>query len=179
MIHIWTDGSNSPKSLDNPIGYAAVIDCGDDVIVDLAAWCHKGTNNTAELKAAIIGLQAVNAIGEITVHTDSEYVLNQAMGNHRTKANLELVAQLQKLRAEHNAVFEHCKGHSGITMNERADQLAVWARHQFQNAAEAGAESVLVKCDYVDRRNGTLLLSKEQDIREYEHPECGKLVLRV
>jgi len=132
MIHVWTDGSGvwDDKQL-MPIGYASVIRI-ENYVLELAVWDPKGTNNTAELKAAIVGLQALNVdpcIREgVIVHADSEYVINQGLARHRTNKNHELVKQLQVLCAERQVRFEHVKGHSGDWGNERCDVLAGYAR---------------------------------------------------
>jgi ribonuclease HI len=121
---------NKPKQL-MPIGYATVIRI-EDFVFEMSVWDPRGTNNTAELKAATIGLQALN-VGAclaqgVTVHADSEYVIGQAMKKHKTNKNKELVEQLQVLCAERKAQFEHVRGHSGDWGNERCDVLAGHAR---------------------------------------------------
>lgn len=146
MIHVWTDGSGVwDEQQVQPIGYATVIRV-EDYILEMAVWDPKGTNNTAELKAAIVGLQALNPgpclAGGVTVHSDSEYVINQGMARHRTNKNHELVRQLQALVSERKAVFEHVRGHSGDWGNERCDVLAAYARKQSGRDPQRDAAAV-------------------------------------
>lgn len=136
MIRIWSDGSSNGKT-GAPIGYAAVIDFGDDYLLDMAVWRDYGTNNVAELSGAILGLAAceTDACLEygVTVYTDSMYVIGQASGNDKTKKNRELAEKLRMLSAEKRVKWEHVKGHSNNPMNERADRLAVRARKQYSS----------------------------------------------
>lgn len=132
MIQIWTDGSGVwDDKQQMPIGYAAVIRAFDYVI-ELAGWSPVGTNNRAELLAAIIGLRALNiepACKEgVLVHCDSQYVIGQASKMQRTNVNHDLVKELQLLSDERMAKWKHVRGHSGDWGNERCDVLAGWAR---------------------------------------------------
>jgi len=161
LIEVWTDGSALTRQKGTAIGYAAIIVIGE-YEWRLSAWAPEGTNNTAELKAAIIGLQALNPEpckrDGVTVYTDSEYVINQATFQHATRANHELVKQLQALSVERGAQWIHVKGHTGIDCNERVDRLAGEARKAYNGS---GLSSLHI-CDLVDTRDNTLLLSRGQ-----------------
>ena len=107
---------------------------------------RKTTNNRMELCAAIAGIHnAVNFITgiqanlpdamvedyTITVRTDSALVVGLMNEGWKPKANLDLVDELitrVNLAGRHRITFEKVKGHTGDTLNEEADRLAVEAR---------------------------------------------------
>lgn len=130
MIQFWTDGSGVyDENQAQPTGYACVGRI-DQFVVEIAGRSPVGTNNTAELSAAIMALNSINPTyrGPVRIHTDSMYVLNQALGKWRVNANRELVMQLQELQRFRQAEWVHVRGHTGDWGNERADVLAGEAR---------------------------------------------------
>jgi ribonuclease HI len=130
MIQFWTDGSGVwDESGAQPTGYAFVALIGEYVI-ECAARSPRGTNNTAELSAAIMALNSISPkySGPVVVRADSMYVINQAKGVWKVNANRELVLQLQELQRVRQATWEHVRGHTGDWGNERADVLAGHAR---------------------------------------------------
>jgi ribonuclease HI len=95
------------------------------------------TNQRMELQAAIEALKALKKPSEITIVTDSKYVLNgitewihgwKKKGWKNSKkepvANRELWEELDILNQLHQVEWQWVKGHSGDEGNERADELA-------------------------------------------------------
>ena len=95
------------------------------------------TNNRMELKAAIMGLNAVTRAMPVALHTDSRYVMNgvqdwmprwKAKGwktaSKKPVANKDLWQQLDKLCQMRDVSWHWVKGHAGNPENERADELA-------------------------------------------------------
>lgn len=99
------------------------------------------TNNRMEILAVIKGLEALNETCNVSVYSDSKYVIDaitkgwvykwEASGWMRNKkdpaVNVDLWEQLLVLLDEHNVEFHWVKGHAGHPENERCDRLAVAA----------------------------------------------------
>jgi len=95
------------------------------------------TNNKMELTAVIRGLEALKKSSQVTITTDSRYVLegitewlpNWKKRNWKTAGkkpvkNVELWQRLDELVNGHDIEWHWVKGHSGHPENELADQLA-------------------------------------------------------
>jgi ribonuclease HI len=98
------------------------------------------TNNRMEMMAVIQALETLKRPCNITLHTDSTYVMKGMTQwlegwkkrNWRTAAkkpvkNVELWQRLETAIAPHTVKWVWVKGHSGVLENERADQLATSA----------------------------------------------------
>ena len=100
-----------------------------------------GSNNTAELSgfaAALRWLLVEGGDEPAMIRADSTYAGNLATGVWKAKANRELVAHVQALWDEVQALrplaWSHVKAHRGHRWNERADHLA--ARHMMGKPPE-------------------------------------------
>ena len=95
------------------------------------------TNNRMELMAAIMALEALKGPSEVTLVTDSKYVMQgitEWIGGWKARGwktadkkpvkNEDLWRRLDTARARHTVTWKWVKGHSGHDLNERADQLA-------------------------------------------------------
>ena len=121
MISIYTDGACSGNP--GPGGWAAiVVDCED------TRKFHGGqmdtTNNRMEILAVIKGLESVPASSEVTVFSDSTYVINTMTRNWKRKKNNDLWARLDTEMDKRSVKWEWVRGHSGHPLNEEADRLA-------------------------------------------------------
>ena len=134
IVTIFTDGS----CLSNPGqgGWAAVLRWRDNE-KEIVGHEADTTNNRMELKAAIMGLNAVTRAMPIALHTDSRYVMNgvqdwmprwKANGwktaSKKPVANQDLWEQLDQAVQRHDITWHWVKGHAGNEFNERCDQLA-------------------------------------------------------
>ncbi|SDG13843.1 ribonuclease HI [Selenomonas sp. WCT3] len=135
---IYTDGS-CLRNPDGPGGWAAVV---TNVRTGEVTELHEGnpstTNNRMELSAAIAAMSFPDAPSKIAIYTDSQYLKNgftkgwlkswksrgwkKADGN--PVLNQDLWMQLDVLYQKHQITFHWVKGHVGIDLNERCDQLA-------------------------------------------------------
>ena len=137
-ITMHTDGACSGNP--GPGGYGTVMQFGERRN-ELSGGFRKTTNNRMELLAVIEGLQSLKRPCEVTVFSDSKYIVDavnqgwarrwQANGwkrNRTEKAlNPDLWARLLKLLDAHKVDIRWVKGHAGNPGNERADALAVAA----------------------------------------------------
>ena len=151
-ITIYTDGACSGNP--GPGGYGTVMQFGKHRN-ELSGGFRKTTNNRMELLAVIKGLQALNRPCQVTVFSDSKYIVDavnkgwakrwQANGwkrNKRERAlNPDLWATLLKLLDTHQVNLQWIKGHAGNPGNERADALAVAASRSDNLAIDEGYEA--------------------------------------
>lgn len=131
---VFVDGSAPIQGL--TWGYGAVI-LTKDSKKEIQGGGDLGTNNIAELTAAIKGLEQTEEDSTVLVISDSQYVVNafnlkwidtwRKKGWNRPKGilkNKELWQELYSLTTKREVVFSWVKGHDGVEFNERADELA-------------------------------------------------------
>ena len=134
IVTIHTDGSC--LSNPGPGGWAAILRWRDNER-EIVGHEQDTTNNRMELKAAIMGLNAITRTVTIALHTDSRYVMNgvqdwmprwKANGwktaSKKRVANQDLWQMLDELVNQHQITWHWVKGHAGDELNERCDQLA-------------------------------------------------------
>ena len=138
-IEIFTDGACSGNP--GPGGYGTILRY-NDISKELYGGDPKTTNNRMEMTAVIKGLQALKEPCEITLYSDSQYVINAitkgwAVGwkkrgwiksDKKPALNVDLWEQLLPLLEMHDVTFNWVKGHAGHPENERCDRLAVEQR---------------------------------------------------
>ena len=83
-----------------------------------------GTNNVAEITAILRAVEAIPKNASTIVHTDSKYAIGVLSLGWKAKANQELIARTRAALQGRKVRFVYVPGHSGIPMNERADELA-------------------------------------------------------
>ncbi len=133
-VVIYTDGACSGNP--GPGGWGSVLMYRGHRR-ELSGGDSETTNNRMEMMAAIKSLEALKRPCNITLHTDSTYVLKGMTEwlpqwkrrNWKTAAkkpvkNVELWQRLEQAIAQHTVDWKWVKGHSGIPENERADELA-------------------------------------------------------
>jgi ribonuclease HI len=137
-VEIFTDGACSGNP--GPGGYGVVMKY-EKHVKELTGGYAETTNNRMELLGAIVALEALKESCEVTVTTDSQYVVNgiekgwarkwRAMGWMRNKKepalNADLWERLLQAAARHKVRFLWIRGHDGHKENERCDKLAVAA----------------------------------------------------
>ena len=134
IVTIHTDGSC--LSNPGPGGWAAILRWRDNER-EIVGHEQDTTNNRMELKAAIMGLNAVTRKMPIALHTDSRYVMNgvqdwmprwKANGwktaGKKPVANQDLWQMLDDAVSQHQVTWHWVKGHAGDPRNEQADALA-------------------------------------------------------
>ncbi len=137
-IELYTDGACSGNP--GKGGYGVVLKYKEHE-KELSEGFLLTTNNRMEIMAVIKGLEALNETCNVTVYSDSKYVIDaitqgwvykwEANGWMRNKkdpaVNVDLWEQLLVLLDAHNVEFCWVKGHAGHPENERCDKLAVLA----------------------------------------------------
>lgn len=134
QVEIYTDGACSGNP--GPGGWGSVL-LYNGHRRELSGGERQTTNNRMELMAVIQALEALKRPCEVTLHTDSTYVMkgmtewlqNWKRRNWRTAGrkpvkNVELWQRLEQAIHRHNVQWRWVRGHSGVPGNERADELA-------------------------------------------------------
>ena len=134
-VNIYTDGA----CRGNPGhgGWGAVLVYGS-IEKELSGGDPNTTNNRMELSAVIAALSALKEPCEVTLTTDSQYVVNAIekgwlagwqknnwrKSDKKEVLNVDLWRELLVLLDKHKVSFVWVKGHNGHPYNERCDKLA-------------------------------------------------------
>lgn len=134
-VEIYTDGAcrgNPGKG-----GWGAILVYGDKK-KELCGGEKETTNNRMELTAAIEALSALKEPCEVTMTSDSQYLINGITkgwavswrekgwkkADKSPALNPDLWQKLLELLEIHKVEFIWVKGHAGHPYNERCDELA-------------------------------------------------------
>ena len=134
MIQIYTDGACSVAS--GKGGWGAYLILPSKEEIKLSGNSDNTTNNRMEMTAVIESLQYFKSKKEITILSDSIYVvkgITEWMDGWKKRdwkkvKNIDLWKQIDKLNQFHIVEWKHVPAHSGVEGNEIADKLAVEAR---------------------------------------------------
>ncbi len=143
-VNIYTDGAcrgNPGKG-----GWGAILVYGNKE-KEMSGGEPMTTNNRMELSAVIAALSALKEPCDVTLTTDSQYVVNAIekgwldnwQKNNWRKSdrgevlNVDLWVKLAELLLVHKVGFVWVKGHNGHPYNERCDKLATAVADSFEN----------------------------------------------
>ncbi len=153
-VDIFTDGAS--RGNPGPGGYGTVLR-----FVDSTGRVHEKefsqgfectTNNRMELLAAIVGIEALKRSCDITLYSDSQYLVN-AFNQHWVEGwlkrgwknakkepvkNADLWKRLLAAMQHHEVTFVWVKGHAGHPENERCDELATTSADGSDRIVDAG-----------------------------------------
>ena len=121
---VYTDGAS--RGNPGPASYGAVvIDPAGNVVAEVSEAIGMTTNNVAEYRGLIAGLEAALALSakRVEVRMDSELIVRQAIGRYRVKnaALIPLHNRTLALRSQFDrVVFAHVPRE----LNKHADMLA-------------------------------------------------------
>lgn len=135
-VILYTDGACSGNP--GPGGYGAIL-IYKGIEKEISGGKLNTTNNQMEMTAVIKGLQILKEPCNVTVYSDSAYVVNSIdkgwiyswKKNNWKKAdksmvkNIDLWEELLKLLEIHTVKFIKVKGHADNEYNNRCDRLAV------------------------------------------------------
>jgi len=141
-VIVYTDGACSGNP--GPGGWGAVLRW-NGTEKELSGGDPQTTNNRMEMQAVIEALKALKKPCLVKIHSDSALIINafqqgwiknwQKRGwrksNKKPVENKELWQDMLKAMQPHDVLWIKVKGHAGIELNERADQLAVAASQKF------------------------------------------------
>lgn len=141
-VTLYTDGACSGNP--GPGGYGAVL-IYKGMEKEISGGEENATNNKMELLAVVKGLELLKEKCQVTVYSDSAYVVNSIekgwvygwkknnwVKSDKQKAkNIALWEELLHLMEQHEVSFVKVKGHSDNVYNNRCDKLAVAAREKF------------------------------------------------
>lgn len=152
QVVIYTDGACEPNP--GPGGYGIVLLYGK-ARKEIADGFRLTTNNRMEIYAAIKGLELLKEPCQVTVYSDSQYLVNAMMQgwvtNWRRKnwwrtskeraVNIDLWERLLSLCENHQVEFVWVRGHAGDPENERCDKLSYAALRRSDLPIDDGYEN--------------------------------------
>ena len=132
---IYTDGACSGNP--GPGGWSAVL-IYNEIEKQISGGKKETTNNEMELTAVVKALSALKEECNVTLYSDSAYVINSLTkgwlenwinsgwqtADHKPVKNVELWKELNELIHKQNVKFEKVKGHSDVKYNNICDSLA-------------------------------------------------------
>jgi ribonuclease HI len=139
-VTIYTDGAAVPNP--GAGGYGVVLRFGNHR-KELSGGFRLTTNNRMELMAVIVGLETLKEPCKVTLHSDSQYIVNAVTsgaafrwrangwttnpGRTKPAKNPDLWERLLTAYERHEVEMVWVKGHAGIDDNERCDALVMAA----------------------------------------------------
>lgn len=144
QVSIYTDGACSGNP--GPGGWGAILIYKENRR-ELSGGEAETTNNRMELTGVITALQTLKEPCEVTLYTDSQYIVNAInkkwLAGWKAKdwkrkdgelKNIDLWQELDRLLSVHSVTFNWVKGHAENELNNRCDALAVSQRDKFSKA---------------------------------------------
>lgn len=137
-VEIYTDGACSGNP--GPGGYGAVLLYGNKE-KELSGGYALTTNNRMELMAVIRGLEALKRPCNVTLYSDSKYIVDAMnlgwvekwrragwmRGKNTPAKNPDLWQRVMEMAKTHRVRWVWVKGHASNPYNNRCDRLAVAA----------------------------------------------------
>lgn len=121
-IVAYADGACSGNP--GPAGLGVVLIDGRRR-VEISEYLGNATNNIAELTAVLRALgEVADPACPLVIKTDSQYTIGVLQKGWKVKANLDLIEELKDALRARPARIQYVPGHSGVLLNERADELA-------------------------------------------------------
>ena len=140
-VTIFSDGSSLGNT--GPGGWGTILRFGKHE-KELTGGEPMTTNNRMELMAVIEGLKALKEPCEVTIYSDSSYVvkaINEWLPawiarDFKKVKNPDLWKEYLKVAKPHKIKAVWVRGHNGHPENERCDELARKTAEQFKKEQE-------------------------------------------
>ncbi len=142
-VQLYTDGACSGNP--GPGGYGAIL-VYRGIEKEFSGGEESTTNNRMELMSVIVGLRALKEPCEVTLISDSKYVIDGLQkgwakswrahgwvkGDKKPALNPDLWGELLTLCEQHLMHYQWVKGHASHPYNERCDKMAVAAYQKWK-----------------------------------------------
>ena len=131
-VTIYTDGSsyNGLQSGKRTSAYAAII-FYEGLKITVSGGYYQSTNNRTELMAVIRAVEQLKEPCDITLYSDSQYVVNGInqwldiwkKKNFKDRKNVDLWCRLIDAVEIHDIFAKWVRGHNGDKFNEECDRI--------------------------------------------------------
>jgi ribonuclease HI len=124
QVTIVCDGSSLGNGKENARAGAVAIIGFRGYWKGFGEFLGRATNQQAEIAAAALGLEKLTEPCDVTLLTDSRYVVETMSSGWKRKANHDWWARLDNAASPHRVKFVWVKGHAGHNVQEIADKAA-------------------------------------------------------
>jgi len=144
QVEIYCDGSSLGNGQDASRAAAVALLGYKGIWRAVGEYLGKATNQQAEIAAAAVGLESLKQPCQVSLFTDSRYVVETMNGRFRRKTNLPWWQRLDRAASAHKVHWEWTRGHAGHLVQEAADNAA-------RRIAAAGEAEESILRDAVDQ----------------------------
>lgn len=123
-VTIVCDGSSLGNGRGNPRAAAVALLGFKGVWKAFGQYLGAATNQQAEIAAAALGLASLKEACDVTLMSDSRYVVETMKSGWKRKTNHDWWSKLDTAAKRHNVTWQWVKGHAGHEVQEVADDLA-------------------------------------------------------
>ncbi|MEO7660005.1 MAG: RNase H family protein [Pyrinomonadaceae bacterium] len=124
QVTIVCDGSSLGNGRGNPRAAAVAVLGFKGLWRAVGEYLGAATNQQAEIAAAAVGLESLKEPCEVTLLSDSRYVVETMGGTWKRKTNHDWWKRLDNAANKHQITWKWVKGHSGHAVQEVADSMA-------------------------------------------------------
>lgn len=143
QVTIYCDGSSLGNGQQSSRAAAVALLGYKGIWRAVGEYLGQATNQQAEIAAAAVGLESLKQPCQVSVFTDSRYVVETMCGRFRRKTNLPWWQRLDRAAAAHKVRWEWTRGHAGHLLQETVDTAA-------RRIAAAGVVDESILRDAVD-----------------------------
>lgn len=123
MLRVYTDGSCNTASRKGGWAFRVLAD-NQEPSPPIGGSQDKTTNQRMEVEAAIQGLSQTPEHSEVTLYSDSQYVIRTMQGKFRRKANTDLWQRLDEVAQQRRVSWEWLEDAESYPLFREVHQLA-------------------------------------------------------